>query len=174
MVGRMDKGKLFQKNKKIQKIVEDLDKYTVAELDKLRFPMWMRKILIDMKEGKIDHIKTNHDMIAEIIETSIHKPDPHLEIVKYHGPQQYLGNVELLDGEIMVIIDKAILKFGYKEVPLGDTIRYSHIKYATNMDEYWKERSNEAWERNFPNESRVVEQAPTNSLNVHGVNIRKF
>lgn len=157
MVGRADRAKLFNNDKKIQKAISELDSLSVDDINKIRVPFWMRQKLIEIKEGKIDKtLITKPELLKKILETS--KPrvdDLSYKVYRYVGRTQIVDNVEVFENELVLCVNDKEIKVAHTYVDIskfGDTLQF--INTVKNYDEFNAMKSDDTWQRLMPNESR--------------------
>ena len=165
MAGRADKGKFFQKHKRVQKILADFDSYEIADLNRAKIPHWMRKILIDMKEGKVDRVLTMREHVQDMIDNSP-APETHdFKMYQFTAPTQFVDGLEVMEGEYVLMTDDKTIKVTHHEMPKEYFDgKITFVEEVESVEVFWIKKRDKDWDRLYPNEPRVKEQQPNGGL----------
>jgi len=165
MVGRLDKGKFFQKNKRVQKILADFDNYTEADLHKVKLPKWMRALLIEMKIGNLTHVMTTREHVQNMIDNSP-APEQHThKVYQFIAETQFLDGLEVMEGEYVLVTDDKTVQVAHHEMPLSlFDGKITFIEEVDTISDFWKKKQDNEWERLYPEEPRIEEQQPNTGL----------
>lgn len=165
MAGRADKGMFMMKNKRIRKILDDLDNYTEADLYKEKIPHWSRKILIDMKKGEVERVLTTREYVQAMIDNSPAPVTHDFKMYQFIAPTQFICGLEVIEGEYVLLTDDKTIKVTHHEMPKEHFEgKIVFVEEVESVEVFWIKKRDKDWERLCPNEERVVEQQPNEGL----------
>lgn len=170
-MNRGPKSKFFNKNKKIQKIVNDIDKYSVEDLGKLKLSKWIRDTLVDVKLGKT--VVTAEDIVTILNNQPVASEEHTYALYKFTSATQFINDVEIFINELVVVIDSTTAKINQIEIPLSKMINHlTFIKKIDSIQDYWELKNNSDWMKHYPGTSKITDLVDNAKVkNVGGVNI---
>ena len=169
-MNRGDKNTFFRKNKKIQKIVNNLDAYTVDDINKIKISKWIREMLVKLKTGEVSEVVSPLELAARMPRKA--PQDRVYQVFTYTAPTEFIGTLEIVTGQLVLIIDD-VAKINQAEMPASKLEgKITYKQDVKSVAEYVELNNDANWKRLMPaHEPRVVEQITGKGIDVAGVKV---
>ena len=147
----------MKKKPALQAILDNMESYTVADLQKVKQPKWIKKHLLVLKQNGNARGYLSPREIAEIFANAKPIRNHDYKVYRYIGETEFIDTVEIMHGELVLLIDNKEVKVDHRciDIALFDSNQLQFIDTIESVYAFVGMKNNDNWNRLCPGEDRV-------------------